>query len=217
VNSAKVGVILDFDDTIVALSTERWRRFKLLLADFGLDEDELTSVDSRRGRSFRRLVGEKFRDDEFELFLSKYLSVLSQVQPRATPGGKSAIQRLRGRGVVVVVVSSSHSRIVRQDLDLLGIEVDAVYGSDHTLAEKPDVGYLSSALGFLAAAAVDSSNVISVGDSVTDYAMSRSICGFRGVLTGVSSRDDFVKAGLATRHIYPDLLAWVTEEDVGRV
>ncbi len=114
-------------------------------------------------------------DDLFAFFASP---AAWRIDPDAAP----LLRTLRGRGLVILVVSNFDAR-VRGILDALGLSrlVDQVTLSSEAGAAKPDPAIFQTAL---AAARLDADQVVHVGDTVREDLRGAHAAGMRVILVG---------------------------------
>lgn len=203
-------LIFDFDDTLIVSRSDRAHVLLEALALFGVTTSpEL--MDQFWGRPFRELVCGIAPDVDarYEQFISHYSEVLRAHPPTACPG---VLETLPDLAVMhrVFVHSASSSRLVRTDLQSLGILhlVDFVCGSDWQLVSKPDPGSFGSLTTLLGSAEIDYSKAWYVGDAETDAEIAaRAGLKFVGVAYDKARRSRFLDKGVPEERIIDSMEA----------
>lgn len=197
---------MDFDDTLV--ETSRFRK-GLLESSIRSWQGIAAEVPVRLdwGAPFRRLVS-RFVGDDISDFLQYYLCSMAQNPTRALPGIPEFLDVAKSADVPVVLLSSSITPLINADLVNLGLEdsIAAIFDSDSTLAVKPDprtlavpMDWISSRVGF------PSPRCLYVGDSLADYECARAQTEFYAVLTGSTSRSEFLAAGMKEDRVLSEI------------
>jgi len=163
-------VVLDIDGTLVDSNYHHvlaWNRaFRSLGVDvpcarihrcIGMGGDRL--VGAAAGRDVEDRLGDQVRD----AWEREYDALIDE--PAAFPGARELLSALRGRGLRVVLASSSIPRHARRALELLEADerVDAATTSEDASETKPDPELVLEAID-----RVDGGSSLLVGDSVWD-------------------------------------------------
>lgn len=191
------AVILDFDDTMAATFEVRSRTLLRALAEAGAPTTH-QRIAAAWGAPFEALVTALAPGVRFADFLPRYARAMAEDPPRLLPGVRELLTTLAGRQTPVVVHTSGHTELVRQDIEALRIAalVLDVYGSDRTGAAKPDPASLRPVLDRLDAARRHRPGLLYSGDSVRDFEVAHGNgVRFLGVLTGRTSEAEFRAAG----------------------
>jgi phosphoglycolate phosphatase len=131
-------------------------------------------------------------------FTEYYAHAMGEEPPRLLPGAAEVLQRLQRRSVPTAILSSSLTRLVRQDLRALGIEplITDVFGSDRTPARKPDPQALDPAKELVIGTGCPVSRILYVGDSLADLGIAAANgVSFIGVTTGFTTAKIFRESG----------------------
>lgn len=134
-----------------------------------------------------------------ELFVERYVEAKRFVSPRPTPGAPELLAELSHLGILMIVVTSSSRRVITHDLETLGLVryFDRVYGDEESQFHKPDPRVLSAPLAELGTQGYLATDMVIIGDSVSDCAMAYgNDLRFIGVLSGTGSRTDFEQMGV---------------------
>jgi len=202
------GLLLDFDDTILATTATRRPLLDDALRGRGASEGEIQDMHSRWGLPLRDLVSPIVPSAEYGDFVKSLGPILAATPPRACSGVEPLLRAARDRDTPVVVVTSSETTLVRHDLGVLGIDayIDEVFGSDRTAFHKPDPRVFQETEAYLGeryGVAID--DCIYIGDGLGDAQSSRGVCAFTAVLSGSTSRSEFLSAGVPDHAIYQSL------------
>ncbi|MEG8183120.1 alpha/beta fold hydrolase [Nocardia terpenica] len=193
------AVVFDFDDTLAATMRARWPVLRRTAAEFGV-ELEISTIRAAWGRPFDALVRALVPTVDPAVFVPRYREAMAAQPPRPTPAAVSVLRRLRQRGVSLSIVGSGSRALIVQDLVALGVLdcFDEVRGCEQSEVHKPDPRVLHPTLAALSAAGVARGQVLYIGDSVRDHlAATGNGVAFLAVLTGLETREDFLRAGLA--------------------
>lgn len=193
------AVVFDFDDTLAATMRARWPVLRRTAAEFGVDL-EISTIRAAWGRPFDALVRALVPTVDPAVFVPRYREAMAAQPPRPTPAAVSVLRRLRQRGVSLSIVGSGSRALIVQDLAALGVLdcFDEVRGCEQSEVHKPDPRVLHPTLAALSAAGIARAQVLYIGDSVRDHlAATGNGVAFLAVLTGLETREDFLRAGLA--------------------
>ena len=202
------AILIDFDDTLAYSSRSRRPLLEAELRLWGGSASDVESIRSRWGQPFRELVSSTIRPELYERFLDSYKQRMRRNPPIACPGAFEFLHELHSRGVPVIVVTSSLSDLVREDLVALEMQqfVGAIFGADETSFHKPDPRvFVEIGLEMARRGYGELEDFLFIGDSLSDYTSSIGVCSFWAVLTGETSEEAFVAAGLAQREVFASL------------
>jgi HAD superfamily hydrolase (TIGR01549 family) len=191
------AVIFDYDDTLVKTREIKWRQFQAVARDtygINLTEDVLRQ---HWGKPYDQIHRLYFKDaDTLENMIAAKLARESEFPVELQPGALETVSRLRRKGIVLAILSSSSQRVVAPDLWRLGFDLsDFAYiqTSEATTVHKPDPAVFAPVLKHIG---VDGPSVIYVGDALSDYQAATAVgLRFVGVTTGTVSSLDFSRAG----------------------
>jgi phosphoglycolate phosphatase-like HAD superfamily hydrolase len=180
-------MIFDYDGTLIESRADKGAHLLQALTKFGCPANPERFAEAW-GKPFRDMVKilSPKAEMRFASFLEFYAGELSKAPPRACAGVAEAIPALMALGPLFVH-SSSHSFLIRHELELIGIvrAFEFVCGSDWQSRSKPHPESLAPILELLSAGGYRRSDCIYVGDSPADRALA--------VAAGI----DFVGAGFA--------------------
>jgi phosphoglycolate phosphatase len=195
-------VILDFDGTLAELNidfTAMREKILDLIEEYGIAReslkegyileiiDEVSSI--LRGKE-PPLAGD-FREQAQKMLREQELEAASE--SRLLPGVESMLRRLRVAGVKIGVITRNCDGAVRTVCAHIESLCDAFLSRDSVERVKPDPHHLITLLDRLGVSVQDA---IMVGDHLMDILAGKRV-GMRtvGVLTGRTTRDEFLGAG----------------------
>ncbi len=191
------AVIFDFDYTLADSSRAVIECANTALKGMGLETAPEDAIRRTIGLSLPetlvRLAGEHHRDraDEFRrLWRAKSVHVMVN-WTTLLPGVEASIEALTNRGLSLGIVSTKFRSPIQAVLERekLLANFDAIIGGDDVEQFKPDPQGLLLAVNQLGA---EAGSTLYVGDNVTDAETARRAgVPFLGVLSGVTSRDEF--------------------------
>jgi phosphoglycolate phosphatase-like HAD superfamily hydrolase len=201
------AIIFDCDDTILATAKSRWSVLIETAAAFGVILEERT-IQASWGKPFDELIRSIVPSLDHVQFIEAYSAAMRAHRPQPTLGAIDLIRGLWGLGICLEIVTSSSRDLIVQDLDVLGLTsyFDNIYGFEQSQHHKPDPRVLAGPIDNLGERGIRPEEVLYVGDSVRDYRVATGNgIEFYGVLTGLESRTDFLRAGVQAGSIVPNL------------
>ena len=210
-------VIFDCDDTILATAASRWQVLITTASDFGVTLNDGT-IRKFWGLPFDELIRSIVPTIDSGEFVAAYRCSMQQTPPSPTKGAIELLEKLAHKDVVMEMVTSSSRDLIVQDLNQLDLTkyFDNIYGQEQTRFHKPDPRVLGVVVEALKRRELDIRETVFIGDSVRDYlAASGNDIEFIAVLSGLESRNDFAKAGIASNRIIEDLSALLGLHCVG--
>lgn len=212
--NAKAGVLFDVDGTLVDTAYIHTICWAEALAEAGF-HPPMARVHRAVGMGADLLVGHVLGADLDSAVVEsvteghdrRFEQWYDAVVP--LPGARSLVAHCAGRGLAVVLASSSNSKDLDAMRRALGADafVTAATSSQDAEQSKPSPDILSAAIE---QASLDPSRTVAVGDSVWDAKAATSIgVEFVGVESGGYSRAELQDAGAA--HVGPDPLALLAE------
>lgn len=199
--------ILDFDDTLCATKASRRVLLVQYLNSLGGEEVEET-LKPLWGAPFQHLVESVISDISWHSFLKGYIDLMEKHPPVVLPGAREFLTYLQSKKIVSVVVSSSLTSLVRADLRFSRLQslVGEVWGVDDTEFAKPDLRVMTNTMNALRKRLKSFSVCGYVADSVSDGFVARGWgWRFTGLLTGDTTREEFVRAGFRKDQVFEDL------------
>lgn len=205
-NQQKVFIV-DFDDTLCATKACRRPLLLRLLHELGAENIE-QMPESLWAAPFRQLVESVEPNVHWENVLHRFINLMDENPPIVLPGAREFLEYLRAECIWTVVVSSSLNVLVRADLRASKIDtlVDEVWGSDETRFVKPDLRVMSRVVASLRRRHENFKVCGCIGDSVSDGIVAREWdWRFWGLLTGDTTRQEFLRAGFESRQVLSNL------------
>lgn len=192
------ALILDFDDTLVRMTADRWSVFENALRGFGADNQTLAAMNRLKGADFGSLVGAAAPQARLADFLKVYCGMLSRERLQICPGVPKLLEWARATSVTTVVLSSSSRVLVERDLELAGIvdHFDAVFGFEDIPAPKPNKVAVATVLESSVFSDCTAEHSFMIGDSLADAAAAQGQVPFIGVLSGTTTQEEFRAAGV---------------------
>ncbi|OQY99626.1 MAG: hypothetical protein B6D41_00955 [Chloroflexi bacterium UTCFX4] len=202
------GVIFDFDDTLLATFESRAPCLIEAAQRFGYT---ISVPEIRRywGAPFRELIFSVVPEVDYGIFYDLYKEVMLQHPPIVQPGTAEILGLLRAKSIRTAIVSSSSKALVEQDLNACGLLefIQFIQGYEDSDYFKPDGRVLLPTLAWMRSRGIQFQNCVSIGDSIKDYfAATTNQITFFAVLTGSSTKEDFLENGLAEKFIFNSLL-----------
>jgi len=119
-------------------------------------------------------------------------------ETKPIPGARETLKKLRARGVKIGVLTRGHKAYAIKALQVIDLysTVDLILARDQTKKPKPDPRALLHAIKLLQ---TKPEETLMVGDSILDAKCAQDAnVAFIGVLSGVSSHNDFKEIGCKT-------------------
>ena len=140
------------------------------------------------------------------MVLAKYREDAKEIPFSSTLGGIDLVETMSKQEVVQGIVTN-RVRMARHRLDQAGYsDFSFIVQPESKEQSKPNPLCLRPALDFLQEKNISKSEVLSVGDHPDDYLAARDAgITFIAVLTGESTKGDFISAGLDANMIVDDL------------
>lgn len=202
------AAIFDFDDTLIKSIGDRPERLVEALIEFGCSFNR-RDLHLRLGGSFYEMViavcPQLSRN--FDDFIDFYISKLREAPPASEPNIEQHLRKI-GEGRILIVHSSSHSKLIEVDLESIGVlsMFSHIFGSDIQPKSKPDLESLDPVFGFLRDRSVSFSEVVYIGDSVADFLTAKQ-AGLEFFATTYfrDNGKELLKAGLSESKIFSSL------------
>lgn len=202
------GIVLDFDDTIIATRKTRAKLFcEIALSDFGvfIPEEE---INSHWGKPFNELFKNLMPRIDEKKFLSIYADQMQKHPPKILPGIQDVFYQAITNHIAVFILSSGSHKLISQDLEAAKLSkfVLKLWGYEDTIAHKPDPRVLDPLLTFSNNLGIPKNCLFYIGDSILDYhiAKSKEIL-FIAVLTGSTTEAEFLLTGLDREYLVENL------------
>ena len=214
------ALLLDFDDTLISSSRERRPLLESELRAWGASNSQISDVRDAWGKPFDELIAPAISEHDRERFIAHYRERMTRVPIAACPGAIELLHTSQVASLPVYVVSSSRSELVKQDLEAIGVGecVSGVFGAGETQFHKPDPRVFNEiSAELMSRHGFSLSSCVFVGDSLGDYMSSRDQCRFFAVLTGETTKDQFVANGLDAKSILPNLEVLTADIVSGRI
>lgn len=194
------AVLFDIDDTLLKTWQPKWRQHKWVAKHYyGI---ELGDETLRRhwGKPFDELAealyqGEGTREERRANFIRHELEFPKEYEPQA----QETIAALHKAGVALGLMTSMYWGGALVDLRNLKVPLDwfvVQQGADATDRHKPDGRWFEPALAILKQEGIGKSDVVYVGEALTDYEAARAGgIDFIAVTQGFAKADEFRAAG----------------------
>jgi HAD superfamily hydrolase (TIGR01549 family) len=201
---ARSAVLLDADGTLVDSTYHHALAWKRAFASHGFDVPTAwihRRIGQGSGQLMEALVGEAHEDVK-KAWRREFDGLRAEV--RLLPGAREVVRELAGRGLAVVLATSSEPEDVQVVVAMLdvGESLSVVTSAGDVEQAKPEPDVVTEAL---AAAGVGAGESLAVGDSVWDVEAARRagvdcVC----VTTGGTSEPELREAGALA--VYPTLV-----------
>jgi len=203
------GLISDLDNTLFWSSHYVRSTLVETGAKFGLQipSEEIVKTAQKKNLPFEKLFDELFGLKGPEV-LAQYRTIAKVKPMEPTPYSVKIIEGLYSAGLVIGAVTN-RTTMVYERLEQCGFHKDHfafVHTPPSPELAKPHPQAYEKAISELAAKGILESQIAVLGDHPDDYksAKARNLH-FVGVLTGDTTKEDFLNAGLEARFILPDL------------
>jgi len=196
------AVILDFDGTLAELNMDfsaMKEKILNLIEEHGIARDSLREkylleiIDEASSILLRRErpSAEQFRGKAHKMLRERELEAASE--SRLLPGVESMLRELRIAGVKVGIITRNCDGAVRKICPHIESLCDAFLSRDSVERVKPNPYHVATLLDILG---VSGKDAVMVGDHPMDILVGKRV-GARtvGVLTGRTSRDEFLEMG----------------------
>lgn len=203
----KTGIITDFDNVLVKTSDFIFRHLEKTcerLKRTPPDRQKVITALKTNAR-FEELFNMLFGQDGPEV-LGAYREDAMLTPYEASKGAVEFVKELRRKMIPIVIVSNRINKLEDRLLQA-GFEVGDFAAILQAEPAKPDKQAYNGAIEFLKNLDIDRPNFVVTGDHPDDYlACPAEIAGqFTAVLTGLSTRAEFVNLGVATDMIFESL------------
>ncbi len=195
------AVIFDLDDTLVKTYVIKWQQHKAVARDFyGRDVNE-TELREHWGKPFDALIAALLRDaDTVENMRRAYASTADRFPKEIHDDTLEVIDSLHNRGIEIGIVTATNREFLLRDLKRLNVPIEKFFclqAADETAFHKPDPRVFDPILEKLSARGIDESDVVYVGDALTDFHAARDAgLAFVAVTTGLHSAEEFKSEGV---------------------
>jgi phosphoglycolate phosphatase-like HAD superfamily hydrolase len=198
------AIICDFDDTIMATSKVRIPILIDTVKEYGQIVD-MKKLQRNWGKPFKYLIKSIAPSIDYKSFLISYSNKMRKCKPVILPGVIDLFQFLNRNRIPIDVVTSGSRRLVQQDLKEgnLWKYIHLLWAFEDSKFHKPDHRVLYPILRTFLSINVSKNNIIYFGDSLIDYKVAKSNgISFFGILTGNTSRDEFLQNGVNNKNIF---------------
>ena len=198
-------IIFDIDDTLVQTINCKWLALKQTARKYYQLEVTDSHIKIYWGLPFEKMVLGVFSEiDSFETIKKHYLEISESFPMQPQEGAVSTIAKLKENFVICALTASSRS-VILQDLIDAGFNLEDFYTiqtAEDTDFHKPDPRVFLPTLAKLEKIKISSDKITYVGDSVKDYLAACKIhINFIGVLSGLTSREEFLDSGTHSSNI----------------
>lgn len=192
---APTAVIFDFDLTLVDSRPGFVVSHRHAAGKLGLPEPSLEAIGRSIGTPIEKIIPgwyPELPEDRVAQYIHIYRKRADEVMAdhtEAIPSARDVLDLLRENGLQLAIVSQKLRHLVEAVLDREGMKLDVVLGGQDVPDFKPHPGGLLLAMERLG---VEADDCIYVGDTTIDAeAAANAGLRFAGVLTGVTTRDEF--------------------------
>lgn len=214
------AVIFDMDNTLVATDKFVFDLLKKVAEDlsrkfsFSVPSDDSIAAVQKKNMPFEDIFATLFPDSAgysgeeklWKVILAEYRSRAKNLCFFATPGGVEAVNRLRSAGLSQGIVTN-RTKMAEERLKQAGYpKFDFLLAPENHEDRKPSPKIFSGALDWLAKRGIAKDEILSVGEHSDDFNASRAAgIDFVAVLTGLTTREEFLSLGLEECNIVQDL------------
>ena len=201
------AAIIDFDDTLI--QTSRFRRGLLettIRRWNGIASEDPVSLNW--GQPFRIMVESFVGKDKYDLFKEFYKKTMLQTTVNLCDGVEQFLCFLKQQQIPVVIFSSSIRELIELDLNRLGVLdlITHIIDSESVIKPKPNPEALYTSLKWLQDShKIMAADCVYIGDSLDDMRCAGNQIDFYAVLSGTTTRQDFLTNGLPENKIVESL------------
>ncbi len=204
----KEAFIIDFDNTLVKTKGFVEKHLNLTLKRLGqksVDHQKITDI-LKKNLPFEKIFEELFEEEKGKIILDSYRERAQETAYEATEGAVNLINKLKKREIPVVL-TTNRLNLIDLRLEQAGFEADSFVAKFTPSPPKPDIHAYDFSIEFLASMGIRKEKIGFIGDSQDDYkAVPKDLKNnFTGVLTGLDSREDFIKIGLKENQLINNL------------
>jgi HAD superfamily hydrolase (TIGR01549 family) len=199
------SIFFDLDDTLWKSFKPGLKRYRLLAEELSLKKPSLQEFSKMWGYPFSSWIQSMWPGIDEKAFAKAYKSRFGIVRHDLFPGVKELLPALSEKGIVLGLLSSRQSDSLVEKAQLSGLDLGLfrfIFTEDKLEFKKPDARAFEKPLQELANLGISREQTIYVGDHLGDYlAANGAGLEFFAVLTGVTSRKEFLSAGLQEKKI----------------
>lgn len=202
------ALIIDFDNTLVKTKGFIEKHLNLTLKRLGqkaADHQKIIDI-LKKNLPFEKIFKELFGEEKGKIILNSYRERAQETAYEATEGAVNLINKLKKREIPVVL-TTNRLNLIDLRLEQAGFEANSFVAKFTPVFPKPDIHAYDFPIEFLVSMGIRKEKIKFLGDDTDDY---RSVPedlknNFTGVLTGLDSREDFIKIGLKEDQIINNL------------
>jgi len=208
------AVVYDFDNTLVA-TDEYVRQHIIETAERVLGKEEASKIMvldklkavQKANTPFEVIFTTTFGEELGKRILAAYRETAVHKPYFSSIGGVSLVNALKERSVLQGILTN-RTRMVEERLSQAGYpKLDFILTPPSDDLRKPNPRSFDRVIEFLQQKGVERKNCVSIGDHTDDYlAASGAGLRFIGVLTGLTTREDFLAKGLERQFIAENLV-----------
>jgi beta-phosphoglucomutase-like phosphatase (HAD superfamily) len=201
------GIITDFDNTLVATNSFVEKHLRITCQKIGISvpSHEALRTKFRENPPFEKIFTDLFGDSGKEILIV-YRENAMETFYEETPNGNLFVRAMFDQGVPIVIVSNRVNKLEER-------LVQAGYNPGYFLAilkvesTKPDQKAYNPAIAILEEKEIPKSGIKIFGDHTDDYQACPEDLkpNFIAVLTGLTTAEEFEKAGVANERIWQKL------------
>jgi HAD superfamily hydrolase (TIGR01549 family) len=204
----KKAVIYDMDNTLVATDLYVHEHLVQTLKSLDMQDDiskeEITSV-QRQNLSFEEMFKALFEED-WEKVLAEYRKTAPSKPYFATEGAVSLVNDLKAHNLLQGILTN-RTRMAEERLAQAGFpKFDFIFSPPSEELRKPNPKAFDSAMAWLKEKEIGKKEIFTIGDHIHDYKAAKELgLDFFAVLTGQTSREEFISEGLRAGLIFKDM------------
>ncbi|HUP26710.1 MAG TPA: HAD-IA family hydrolase [Candidatus Limnocylindrales bacterium] len=206
------AVLFDHDDTLVSTFGPKSAQHKYIAKTYyGKD---LTDAEIRQhwGKPLEKLLCALFSTEDGKQALAYTLAHHQDYPKKLLAGTLPALRYLKAKGKLVGVITATNRYSFDNDILLHKVPrklIDYTLTADETPYHKPDPKVFTPAIKWLTDRHIKPAETLYIGDSLLDMQAARGAgFSFIGVETGLTSNEDFMKAGANSVPTLADLMSY---------
>lgn len=197
------GIIIDFDNTLAATNAFIEKHSGQTCKNIGVPAPDHKTLMAKLKENppFEKIFLDLFGEKGAEI-LAAYRETAMNTPYQATEGGVEFVKTVFEQGISIVI-ASNRTRMLSERLEQAEYRKEWFLDIVECDPKKPEVGAYSGSISKFNA----SKEIIIIGDHPDDYLAcpDNLRAGFIAVLTGLTTAEEFTKAGVAISNIWQKL------------
>jgi phosphoglycolate phosphatase len=199
------AVIFDFDDTLVKTYDSIFDKMKVIADNMGVDIPHDDIIRGHWGKSFDDFAANVFPSMDANEFTRNFMAVMPYLG--SIPQVDNAMETIEtiSDKFVTGILTGGSDPIFKDRAKSAGINLDRfsfVLTADDNEYKKPDPRAFDNVFKKLDKLSIEKDEILYVGDCVHDFRMCKAAgINFVAVLTGPTSREQLISAGVDSDHI----------------